>query len=333
MSENIDFPPLRNGLDYLQDAVERLCGTPGSRDLKYAVLHLHAGIEVLVKFRLICDDWRLVLTEESAGTTEQQFNEGEFRSIGVGLALKRLQELDGITFSASQKKAAVAVERLRNQFQHHGLTSTTQAVEAQSAKALAFIVDFLDKHVRTEPQLTPADRALFDQTLPGIRALLGKIAAFVEHRMERIRPALDAGTTWWCPDCGQLAVLAQSAAFGPPVAILAHTEPRCAFCTRQWPSRAEYMDAFTGSVSLYEAVTTGGEPPTEPCPDCGQDLLVWFDPDTGELAVGMFARCFGCQAEFDDRCWRCNRPAVAPAGKEEGTVCGDCWDEMMSGAE
>jgi hypothetical protein len=89
------------------------------------------------------------------------------------------------------------------------------------------------------------------------------------------------------------------------------------------------VDDFTHialRLSFYEAATEGGEYPTEDCPECGDDMVVWFDPASGERSK-RFARCFVCEAEFDDRCWRCNRPATAPS-EDEGTVCSDCWSEL-----
>jgi hypothetical protein len=190
MSEDVYFPPLENGLDYLQDGVRKLSGAPSPRDLKYAVLHLHAGVEVLLKYRLSCHDWHLVLADDSAATTEQEYEDGQFRSIGTGEALKRLQTLDGIKFTRSQKKAAAALEKFRNQLQHHGLTSTAKAVEAQSAKALGFILDFIDKHITPETHLTSDEEELLADTLPSIRGLLSTITALVDQRMQ---PAPHAG--------------------------------------------------------------------------------------------------------------------------------------------
>jgi hypothetical protein len=331
MSRVVSFPPLMNGLDFLEDAVERLRGAPNDKDLKYAVLHLHAGVEVLLKYRLICHDWHLVLADSSAATTEDEYNNGQFRSIGVGEALKRLQTLDGIKFSKSQKKAAAAVEKFRNQLQHHGLTSAKEAVEAQSAKALAFILDFIDNHIRPESSFAQADEEFLDETLPGIRTGLREITGFVDHRMDRISSALKFVPPTWCTDCGQPAVLLESYGFAPPVGILAHSEPRCAFCTRRWTSRKDYVDdfIFSGGLSLYE-VSKGGEPPTEPCPECGEDMVVWFDPDTGDLSASVrFSRCFNCDAEFNDRCGRCFQPVTAEAG-DEGTVCSDCWSQIAN---
>ncbi|MFD5074512.1 hypothetical protein [Streptomyces sp. NPDC058371] len=48
----VDFPPVENGLDYLLSVVEHLARPPQDmtpRHLKYAVLHLQAATEVLLK--------------------------------------------------------------------------------------------------------------------------------------------------------------------------------------------------------------------------------------------------------------------------------------------
>ena len=51
----LDFPPIRNGVDYLVSVVNSLHGDSevGPREVKYAVLHLQAAAEVLLKARLL----------------------------------------------------------------------------------------------------------------------------------------------------------------------------------------------------------------------------------------------------------------------------------------
>lgn len=43
---HVDYPPVPNGMDYLDSVVDHLSGEPKPRDLKYAVLHLQAGVIV-----------------------------------------------------------------------------------------------------------------------------------------------------------------------------------------------------------------------------------------------------------------------------------------------
>jgi len=331
MSRSIDFPPLMNGVDYLHDAVHRLGATPSPSDLKYAVLHLHAGVEVLLKYRLICEDWRLILDVEDDRdeVTEEDYENGRFRSIGVGEALKRLQTLDGITFTRGQKNAAAALDRFRNQLQHHGLTITAEAVEAQAAKVLGFILDFIDAHLTPAIHPTDAEEELLAEAMPDIRSALGSIVALVDQRMQRLQPLLDQVSAAWCPDCGKPTVLLESesvAQFHGPE----HDRPRCAFCTKRWSSRKDYVEDFAGSrlgLSHYEAVKEGADPPTEPCPECGADMVVWFNLTTGERGPNPSARCFFCESEFNDQCPRCGVPVNNPTDDED-VLCLGCFYEL-----
>jgi hypothetical protein len=69
MTEQILFPPLLNGLDYLKSVIEHLRDKPDQRNLKYAVLHLQAAVEVLLKARLIREHWSLVFEKPSAASS------------------------------------------------------------------------------------------------------------------------------------------------------------------------------------------------------------------------------------------------------------------------
>ncbi|WP_244302586.1 hypothetical protein [Streptomyces viridosporus] len=67
----VDFPPVPNGIDYLSEVVTRLARPDAEvspRDLKYAVLHLQAATEVLVKARLQIAHWSLVVKDLSKCT-------------------------------------------------------------------------------------------------------------------------------------------------------------------------------------------------------------------------------------------------------------------------
>ncbi|WP_410659569.1 hypothetical protein [Amycolatopsis sp. lyj-112] len=138
---------------------------PRAPDLKYAVLHLHAGVEVLLKYRLICQDWRPIEdTDDGAPeVTEKDYESGRFRSIGIGKALKRLQDLDGITLTNGPKIAAGALERFRNQLQHQGLTSSADAVESQTVRRLLrrdnaeCVVISMPSRMPADPDQVPVD--------------------------------------------------------------------------------------------------------------------------------------------------------------------------------
>ncbi|GLY53166.1 hypothetical protein [Lentzea sp. NBRC 102530] len=329
MTRSVEFSPLANALDYLRDGAGRLGETPSSTDLKYAVLHLHAGVEVLAKYRLVCEDWRLILTEESTSVTEQQFKDGDFYSIGLAQALKRLKTECGISLTAGQCKAANALVRFRNQLQHYGLVSTAEAVEARTTKVLGFALDFIDQHLPVDVLAADDDVDVLTTMLDDIRQKLSRIEKLVRQRMQQLQPALVAQPSW-CPDCGQPAVLMSSAEHPHPVNVPAHIEPRCAFCTRRWDSLKDYVYDFA-DVRLglsIQGVADGGDYPTETCPECGDELLVWFDVVTGERRRDATGRCFSCESEFNDRCSRCGHPVDNPEIGKEMKPCSECVAEF-----
>jgi hypothetical protein len=59
----VEFTPIRNGLDFIHSALEHLQQAEGSRELKYATLHLWSGIEILLKVRLQQEHWSLIFAE------------------------------------------------------------------------------------------------------------------------------------------------------------------------------------------------------------------------------------------------------------------------------
>ncbi|WP_394614527.1 hypothetical protein JNUCC0626_32230 [Lentzea sp. JNUCC 0626] len=330
MDRAVEFPPLANALDYLRDGAGRLGETPSPSDLKYAVLHLHAGVEVLVKYRLVCDDWRLILAPESVEASEQQFKAGDFRSIGLGKALKKLKDDAGISLTNGQRNAANALERFRNQLQHYGLVSTAEAVESQTTKVLGFVLDFIDQHLPIDVLRDDRDAEVLTTMLDDLRQKLSRIEHLVQQRMQHLQPALK-GSPSWCPDCGLPAVLMSSAEHPHPVNVPAHSEPRCAFCTRRWDSLKYYVDDFTGirlGLSVHTAVTEGGDYPIDWCPECDEELLVWFDAATGERRPNPTWRCFACENTFNDNCPRCGRAVDNPEIATETKLCRECIEEF-----
>ncbi|MFK4272541.1 hypothetical protein [Streptomyces milbemycinicus] len=83
MSElaRLDFPPVRNGIDYLASVVEHFDENEWAVepcDLKCAVLHLQAAAEVLLKARLLREHWSLAFQDPD----ERNSKKGDFMNCG-----------------------------------------------------------------------------------------------------------------------------------------------------------------------------------------------------------------------------------------------------------
>jgi ribosomal protein S27AE len=309
------FSPLENGLDYLQSVVDGLAGDPTKRDLKYAVLHLSAGIEVLAKYRLHREHWTLVLSKpDDSKVNLAAFERGDFQSISGETALTRLRNLVGLPLTDDDLASVRAAQRQRNKLQHFGLEASAEAIESVAVKALDFILGFLDDHVA--PDADPADALLLEETMPKVREQLGQIRTLVQHRMDRLTPQLAHLLVVQCPRCAQTAFVPDHL-------------PRCAYCGETWAdartAAEEYASVVLG-LSWYD-VKDGGERPVEDCPECGGTTIVWdffLGQDRQRIAL-----CFECSGSFDDQCSRCSIPMLSPS---DGSVpiCPDCWADILS---
>ncbi|MFE2181382.1 hypothetical protein [Streptomyces sp. NPDC059455] len=220
--QELHFPPLLNGADYLVSVVDHLTKDEvGPRDLKYAVLHLQAAIEVLLKERLHREHWALVFSDPGQANL-RRFHEGDFESCTTKQAVQRLRSIVGCDITDDERSALIALAADRNALQHYGLTQNAHAVEARAGRVL----DFLYRFIHTElinPTIGTADESLsaeLNLVSRGVRS----IDAFVKQRMRRLRGGLKGyePRTIDCPACGQNAL----------VLAASQLQHRCLFCEK-----------------------------------------------------------------------------------------------------
>jgi hypothetical protein len=304
----IHFPLLENALDFLTSAVEHLeDATP--RNLKYAVLHLAAGVELLLKERLRTEDWRLLFDDIDAAD-EIKFSSGDFYSVGPPEALKRLRDI-GVVIANPHKKTLTLLRQKRNKVQHFAVIDTQASVEVVTARALGFALDFISSEIeRAADDPTVAD---YIETL---RTAVTDLDAFVHERWNEIRPALEAPDTTAivCVSCGEEAAVIDDGV-------------RCLFCgysTDAGDAAHRYASEVLG-MTLYEAVTDGGEYPVSPCPACEYETLV--DRGAGEQPRWFCTTCGHTWEDGQlDNCLRCG--SLYP---DNGmTVCNECFEEQIA---
>ncbi|MGW2052241.1 hypothetical protein ACWCPF_45140 [Streptomyces sp. NPDC001858] len=201
LAGDVYFPPVRNGLDYLVSVAEHLEGAsePSARAMKYAVLHLAAGAEVLLKARLQMVHWSLVFANPGDATREALKN-GTLTSCSPEETRKRLTNMAGIKFSQSEKDALSGLAKRRNALQHYGLVGEdAQAgkVESTTAQVLNFLIRFVGEHIlehiKDEEERRHAEIDM-DRIRGGVRTIQGYIA----ERMKDLAPVLGAVSRIMC---------------------------------------------------------------------------------------------------------------------------------------
>ncbi len=226
----LHFPPLRNGADYLVSVVDHLTKNDvGPRDLKYAVLHLQAAVEVLLKERLRREHWTLVFSDPGQANL-RRFHEGDFESCTTKQAVQRLRSIVGCDITDDERTALIALAADRNALQHYGLTQNAHAVEARAGRVLDFLYRFIHTAL-INPTIGTEDEGLSLQlnlVSRGVRS----IDAFAKQRMRRLRGDLKGHElhTITCPACGQNAL----------VLATSQVQHRCFFCEKIH-HRAEIM--------------------------------------------------------------------------------------------
>ncbi|MEU8911728.1 hypothetical protein [Streptomyces nigrescens] len=302
------FPPVRNGLDYLIDVIERLLppvdadgrvGEVSDINLKYALLHLHAGAEVLIKARLEQEHWSLVVQDalpknrQANGVTRAQFRRGHFKTIGMEEALDRLKQIAEINLD-DHRDALTQLTETRNALQHYGLNQTAAAVQSQATAVLDFLITFIHEHLRAD--LPREERDQVDWALHEMRGRLGRLSDFVRGRMALVAPGLrdQVAKVVACPVCAQMAI------------VIGTTPIICRFCFGHWKGPRDaaihysYNQAKPPTYGLDQRHQHGREVSVHFCPECDEGALV-FGAITAAAPERITFLCFACGTDFDQQ--------------------------------
>lgn len=317
----VHFPPIANGLDYLLSAAKHLA--PGDQQnrtehaLKYAILHLAAGVEVLLKARLQLEHWTLVFKDPGQATRKDLEN-GTFVSCTPGETLQRLRNVAEVPISDKDAKALTQLAAHRNALQHYGLTGASAAVlvvESGIADVLDFLVRFLDEQLL--PALTEAERGAVQSEMTEIRSSLVWVKRFTTKRMQRLNADLAPfrSSTVECSDCRQFAL------------VVGDRAVRCYFC---WSERTieealashriVVLGRYTGPRTDDSGVARG----VEYCSTCGSyTVLHGVNTAASPDPLRPVALCFTCADVSSAKavCLGCER-AFEPVRHELG--CADC---------
>ena len=319
---DLSFRPIANGVDFLDSALSLLDKAEDSRNLKYAVLHLQAAIEVLIKVRLQREGFEHVF-ENPYSATAEKLRLGKFRSVTLDAALERLGKVSDVVISTADSKAFKALSDERNKLQHFGSTSGHQAVAARAFAALEALAQFILLHLI--PGALDDEVELLSETETLIRQALSTMAAVAAARLSRITPELDAWPSLviQCPACLQFAWT-----FAPE-----EEASKCLFCGQPWWQHEgeEVAGEYVGSIFLesrYQAAKGRSGWSISDCPECRAEACVPV-AERGEPDSYLTQACFCCGfiATGDlGSCGRCGRTTADP----DDVICSDCLHDLAS---
>jgi hypothetical protein len=315
----LDFPPIRNGIDYLTSVVRHLDENESAvddRDLKYAVLHLQAAVEVLLKARLLREHWSLVFNDPGKAT-RKDFDSADFESCTTGAAVDRLRDIVGITFDKKETDALKELAKDRNSLQHYGLKHNALAVETRAGRVLDFLMRFLEAELL--PLLRGAERETADREMIPVVEGVKNISSYVRRRLNRLRGELQGlqSQTIQCPACEQMTL------------VVVPGSGSCRFCGDSWHSAELLIFDYLGSPDGQD---TDGL--ARLCPQCDDNTLVHGVVFADSPGMYDTLYCFCCGTRHTARdlvpCAGCSRPWPIQADIEGlvANLCPYCREQI-----
>ena len=316
---------LENGLDFVLSSLEHLTAAPSTdkaddgrqkRHLKYALIHLCSGIELVFKERLRQEGWELVF-EDPNKATDEAYQSGDFKSVFFNTAQERLEEQCGVIFTPQQTTDLKAFRTRRNRVEHFNAVDTLLALQSSTAQMVSFLVDFVEQNFEVD-EFEDEERELLDK----IRGSLSACAAVVQERLASLEPEIEnLHSVVQCPSCLQRAMNADGGTV------------KCLFC-HYAPEPAEAAEAYVVNVLGYRdrflVEKDGGEWPIRICPECGDDTFV--TAVAGRFDAEDFY-CFNCGLEYGsgdmEICHYCNE-YYDHDGEAGSQICSGCFEYKMS---
>lgn len=310
-SAQVNYALLTNGLDFIESAVGNLSGSPTQHELKYATLHLAAGIELVLKERLLREHWTLVFSRPEQASREN-YKVGKFQSVTVDDCIKRLANIGGVIITQDHQNRLSDLRDKRNRLEHFGIVESAEAFKASTAQALSIIIDFIDSYLVV---------GLFNTEdagrLNNVREQLREFKQFIAERWKVIKTSVgELAFPLTCPCCGQKALSVDESV-------------RCLFCGYS----DEPQDALKRFVSEVVGQSlkdiASGESVVSICPECELESLVDCGRD-GNTDSNRFI-CFNCRSIWkDDELDSCPRCGLFYHESDGQGVCHICWADIMS---
>ncbi|WP_371605062.1 hypothetical protein OG345_41690 (plasmid) [Streptomyces sp. NBC_01220] len=311
----VHFPPVLNGLDFLESTATLLSveGDVPPRNLKYAVVHLAAAVETLLKARLALEDPRMVWTY-SDQYDEAKHAAGAFRSVDWEEARKRVKKECAPETELLEPRFFKALADMRNRFAHVGVTEDARTVEVLTTPMLDFLLAFV--HTDVLPLVPDDEAAGAEEAMDRIRPALGKIRPLVDQRLEHAR-GLRANYILPCRVCAALAVPIN----GDDTLV-------CVVCLHDYGTPTEAAWTYADS-SEYEAVTDGGEYAVSVHEECGGPATDVPNGAAGADTEATVFLCLSCGSECAGVCGYCGQ-AVSAYAIPEANMCDNCLNYKMA---
>lgn len=326
----IEYSLLENGFDFLIYAINNInCAREDEIDedarkrlIKYAILHLSSGIELVFKYRILKENWTYIFADMNKANKEA-FENGDFKSVDSASNIERLRNLCDIFLLKNEEKILENLRKRRNKIEHFKIKESIESVEVIMCDSLSLILDFIAKYIDLN-LLSDDERFLMEkikeetlnlEEVVSAREKIIKASAKTDGIFERLIK---------CPECLKRFFLSEDG------------DNKCLFCYYS-DSPENVADQYITNVlgiSSYYCAKNGEEYPQYECFECQTDSMV-FDYEND------ICFCFNCGFSSDTSnvkwCSDCNQPYSSALENDEEDIddsgfslCSICLDNRIS---
>ena len=200
--ENLFDSLVRNAIDFLNRAIDELQENP-----KYSVVHFFAAIEIFLKARLLLEHWSLV-HEEPGRANLTSFFQGDFRSVSLQEAIRRLKNVAGTRISADAERSFERLQDHRNKLIHffHPEYGPDAAPSVLASVVADECVAWLHLH-KMLTHLWANEFENYDRDINALNYQMLRLRAFLQVRYDALRDDIERGKERGvlfieCPSCG-----------------------------------------------------------------------------------------------------------------------------------
>jgi hypothetical protein len=303
---------VENALDFVLTALQ-YAQEEDVLSLKYAILHLSDGVELILKERLKREHWSLLFADMKKAN-KAAFSNGDFKSVDFDDCMERLENVVQIEIQPHQRKLLNKLRSVRNKLQHFEYSGTRDEVVSILVGTWSVLIDFLHDNL---PDVIENHAT----TITSIKKLMLENEDFINTRIEGLKDTIAEFKTkseaiLECPHCLQETLFV----FG------LENNPSCLFCRYTDTPEKVAQDWAWEFLGPRDPKDWYASNPVHLCPECGVTALVKQDDvDMNPSSPGWV--CFSCGYTWGydemDCCDTCGNPYQR--GEEDGGTCDDCW--------
>lgn len=293
-----------NGLDFILHSLEHLKHDNNDpRNIKFGVLHLSSGIELILKERLIKEHKSLIFKDLNK-FRYSNFQNPEVPTIYLDDIILRLEEFGGVLFDST---SFVLLKKMRNSFEHSAFELELIYCKATISQAIHEILTFIDNYLSYKRSNNVKNQ------LERIRENLVDFDSFYDEEMIKISSQVkNERSLFYCPICKQYTFSIDKLS--------------CLFCKTKYRTPQETILTYflkvanikTRSKKILSLLFYGN------CPNCNGENIIDVSRMFKEQSHDLAFLCFDCghKIKFEEakKCIECARVLR----EKDGDLCTLC---------